>query len=162
SDLRGADFTGARLDGLGLDWGEFDETTRWPARYRPPRQMKWRGTGPDPRLAAPKKEPKGRVPPPADLPGLIEGLKGSTDRAKLDKALAMLRADRFQLFARVGEDHMIGVVRSQSDRTLVYACRLAADGHYACCTQNLNVCGGLRGSPCKHLLVLILGLARAG
>src|SRR5262249_59680303 len=76
--------------------------------------------------------------------------------------LAMLRADRFQLFARVDEDHMIGVVRSQSDRTLVYACRLAADGQYACCTQNLNICGGLRGSPCKHLLVLILGLAKAG
>jgi hypothetical protein len=29
-----------------------------------------------------------------------------------------------------------------------------------CCTQNLNVCGGLRGKPCKHLLVLMVGLAQ--
>lgn len=29
-------------------------------------------------------------------------------------------------------------------------------------TQNLNICGGLRGSVCKHLLVLIVGLVQAG
>ena len=59
-------------------------------------------------------------------------------------------------------DHLIGVVKSQSDPDLFYSCRLAADGAYACCTQNLNVCGGLRGSLCKHLLVLIVGLVQAG
>lgn len=160
SDLRGADFTGANLDGLILKGGEFDEATRWPTGYLPPSGVSWKGAGPDSRLAVSK---VGNVAlPAADLPGLIKRLKGSTDPAKLDKALTMLRADRFQLFARVGDDHLVGVVRSQSDATLVYACRLAADGRYACCTQNLNVCGGLRGSPCKHLLVLIVGLARAG
>jgi hypothetical protein len=39
---------------------------------------------------------------------------------------------------------------------------VAHDGQYSCCTQNLNVCGGLRGSICKHLLVLIIGLVQAG
>jgi Pentapeptide repeats (8 copies) len=160
SDLRGADFTDAKIDGLVLKWGKFDETTRWPAGYLPPPEVTWTGAGPDPRLAQP--EPEGDEPSPADLPGLLDRLKGSTDPAKLDKAMAMLKADRFQLFAKVAEDHLVGVVKSQSDETLVYACRLADDGRYACCTQNLNVCGGLRGSPCKHLLVLIVGLARAG
>ena len=54
------------------------------------------------------------------------------------------------------------VVKSQTEEGLVYSCRLAADGTYGCCTQNLNICGGLRGSPCKHLLVLLVGLAKAG
>jgi hypothetical protein len=119
-----------------------------------------KGSGPDPRLVP--SAPGAGEPPPADLPALLKRLKRWGDPAKLDKAMSMLKADRFQLFSRVAEDHLVGVVRSQSDRSLVYACRLAADGHYACCTQNLNVCGGLRGSPCKHLLVLIVGLARAG
>jgi hypothetical protein len=160
SDLRGADFTGAKFDDLSLESGKFDETTRWPAGYLQPPGVSWKGAGPDPRLAPSLQEQA--EPPPADLPGFIERLGGATGPAKLHKALAMLRADRFQLFAKVAEDHLVGVVKSQSDPTLVYACRLAADGGYACCTQNLNVCGGLRGSPCKHLLVLIIGLARAG
>jgi hypothetical protein len=33
---------------------------------------------------------------------------------------------------------------------------------FACCTQNLHPCGGLRGSLCKHLLVLLVGLTKAG
>jgi hypothetical protein len=89
-------------------------------------------------------------------------LRQTTDPAKLDKATSMLKAERFKLFAKVAPDHLIGVVKSQTDATLVYSCRLGSDGKYACCTQNLNVCGGLRGSPCKHLLVLIVGLAKAG
>jgi len=43
---------------------------------------------------------------------------------------------------------------------LVYACRIDSAGGFACCTQNLNPCGGLRGALCKHLLVLIVGLTK--
>src|SRR5262249_21785458 len=75
---------------------------------------------------------------------------------------AMLKAERFQLFAEVKDDHLTGVVKSQSSKDLVYSCRLASDGAFGCCTQNLRPCGGLRGALCKHLLVLIFGLARAG
>ena len=83
------------------------------------------------------------------------GLRGS-------KALEMLKAERFQLFSQLEEKGLVGVVKSQSDPTLVYSCRLTADGSFSCCTQNLNVCGGLRGALCKHLLVLIVGLTRSG
>ncbi len=99
---------------------------------------------------------------PTDFSGFITRLKSVTDSAKLDKATAMLKADRFRLFAKVSADHLVGVVKSQTDPDLVYSCRLGSDGKYACCTQNLNICGGLRGSPCKHLLVLLVGLAKAG
>jgi hypothetical protein len=82
--------------------------------------------------------------------------------SRLANALTMLRAERFQLFAQVQDDALVGVVRSQSSASRVYSCRLTADGSFSCCTQNLRACGGLRGAVCKHLLVLILGLARAG
>jgi hypothetical protein len=99
---------------------------------------------------------------PTDYVWLLTRLRAAVDSGKVAKATDMLRADRFRLFAEVDADRLVGVVKSQSDPSLVYSCRLACDGTYTCCTQNLNPCGGLRGSPCKHQLVLILGLARAG
>ena len=79
----------------------------------------------------------------------------------MDKVKAMLRADRFQLFSEVDDVHVTGVVKSQTDGTLFYACSIDQRGKYMCCTQNLNPCGGLRSKPCKHLLVLLVGLAQA-
>ncbi|HVK78870.1 MAG TPA: hypothetical protein VM734_36470 [Kofleriaceae bacterium] len=99
---------------------------------------------------------------PIDLPGLIKKLERSIEAARMRKATAMLKADRFQLFAEVDAGHLIGVVKSQTDHDLFYSCRLGSDGSFACCTQNLNVCGGLRGALCKHLLVLMIGLVQAG
>jgi hypothetical protein len=97
-----------------------------------------------------------------DFPDFLMKLEKATDSAKLDKATSMLKAEKFRLYAKVQGDHLVGVVKSQTNPDLVYSCRLGSDGNYACCTQNLNICGGLRGSPCKHLLVLIVGLAKAG
>jgi uncharacterized protein YjbI with pentapeptide repeats len=160
ADLRGADFSNTDLTGSEVDTAEFDEQTRWPSGFKPTDAMRWKGVGADPRLAPSRKE-KSR-PKPTDFTGFLGRLKSATDEAKLGKALSMLKADRFRLFARVKDDHLVGVVKSQSDPALVYSCRLGADGAYSCCTQNLNVCGGLRGSPCKHLLVLVVGLTKAG
>jgi hypothetical protein len=84
------------------------------------------------------------------------------DNTKLSKAWAMLRKDKFRLYAEVHADFVCGVVRAQSTDKRVYACRLASDGKYSCCTQNLIQCVVSRGSPCKHLLVLVVGLVRAG
>ncbi len=72
------------------------------------------------------------------------------------------KAERFQLFAEVKDTGIVGIVKSQSSGDLVYSSRLNADGTFGCCTQNLRPCGGLRGALCKHLLVLIVGLAKAG
>lgn len=97
-----------------------------------------------------------------DLPKLIEQLDRSTGDGRMAKVMKMLKADRFQLFSEVNDDHVTGVVKSQTDASLFYACKLQANGQFMCCTQNLNTCGGLRGKPCKHLLVLLVGLAQAG
>jgi hypothetical protein len=39
---------------------------------------------------------------------------------------------------------------------------LDVDGGFACCSQDLALCLGLRGALCKHLLVLLVGLVKAG
>lgn len=97
-----------------------------------------------------------------DLPGFISKLTANTDASRMQKVTKMLRADRFQLFAEVNADQFTGVVKSQTDADLVYACRLTKSGEFFCCTQNLAHCGGLRGALCKHLLVLTIGLAQSG
>ncbi len=159
SDLRGADLTDTRLDQVEIAGVKYDEQTRWPKGFKGRSGLVWKGLGPDP-LLAPTSQERSR-PKPTDFPGFLDRLKEVAEPAKLEKAMSMLKADRFNLFAKVEGDHLVGVVKSQSDPDLVYSCRLADDGTYACCTQNLNICGGLRGSPCKHLLVLIVGLAKA-
>ena len=92
----------------------------------------------------------------------MDRLRGLVDPGRLGNAITMLRAERFQLFSQVEDDSLTGVVRSQSSASRVYSCRLAGNGDFACCTQNLRPCGGLRGAVCKHLLVLLVGLARSG
>jgi uncharacterized protein YjbI with pentapeptide repeats len=160
SDVRGADFSGANLAGIRWEQTKYDERTRWPNGFQPPEGLVWRGKGPDPRIAqAIRSLPASG---PLDFPTFLERLRENTDSARLARAFAMLKADRFQLFADVKSDSLVGVVKSQTDRELVYSCRLAADGTFACCTQNLKPCGGLGGALCKHLLVLIVGLTRSG
>lgn len=97
-----------------------------------------------------------------DIATFLKALELRADKQKIDKATKMLKASGFQLFNDLTAEHLAGVVKSQTDPDLVYACRIDHEGHYACCTQNLNICGGLRGSICKHLLVLIIGLVKAG
>jgi hypothetical protein len=97
-----------------------------------------------------------------DFPTFMEHLGKKVPAANLGKALAMLRAERFELFAQGEADSLVGVVKSQTNPHLVYACRLASTGDYSCCTQNLFRCGGLQGGLCKHLLVLVVGLIKAG
>jgi uncharacterized protein YjbI with pentapeptide repeats len=157
ADLRGADLTSAKLDNVDFSYATFDEQTRFPVpAFMIPKQIKWAGVSVDPRK-------QGKTPTPTtSFDTFVVGLSTKVEVDRLKKALKMLKADRFRLYAQVDEKAVTGVVKSQSDADLVYSCRLGADGAFGCCTQNLNVCGGLRGSLCKHLLVLIVGLAKSG
>jgi len=92
----------------------------------------------------------------------VQRLKAEFDKARVDKCIRMLKTERFSLFAEVKDDTLTGIVKSQTDEGLVYSCRLTNQGAFACCTQNLFPCGGLRGALCKHLLVLTIGLTKAG
>lgn len=118
---------------------------------------------PAPAVAPPTPEVQPSAPAAAmSWDDFRRALSGVTDWDKLRKGMTMLRAERFQLYADVQADFVTGVVRSPSDPKRHYVCRLAADGRYSCCTQNLRVCVVSSGSPCKHLLVLVVGLVKAG
>jgi uncharacterized protein YjbI with pentapeptide repeats len=156
--LQGADFTGATVTDVRLDKAQFDEATQFPAGFTPPDSMLWKGEGvrPGTRLVpAPK---AGSL----SFEDFSKKLSSKVDVARMLKATSMLKAEKFQLFAEVGEESIVGIVKSQSSDERIYSCRLASTGAFSCCTQNLRPCGGLQGSLCKHLLVLIIGLAKAG
>jgi uncharacterized protein YjbI with pentapeptide repeats len=157
ADLRGADLTGAALAGVLFESTKYDESTKLPAGFAPGQGLEWMGKGAPPEPERPAGE---RVA--IDVSTFMKHLARDTDPDRLKNALGMLKADTFQLFSDVSDGRVAGVVKSQSDAELVYACTLDQRGVFSCCTQNLNTCGGLRGKLCKHLLVLIVGLTRAG
>lgn len=97
-----------------------------------------------------------------DFAGFVGQLYGLVDRGKLGRALDMLRKDRFQLYARLDDARLVGVVRSQRGTGSVYASWIDAAGRYGCAQPDLEDCMGLQGSVCKHLMVLVVGLARSG
>jgi uncharacterized protein YjbI with pentapeptide repeats len=158
ANLCGADLSGAALERARFDAALHDEKTRWSSGIAPSHRLKWAGKTKTP--AAPK--PTVAPVPGLDFDSFMTRLRGQVDGARLGNALQMLKAERFQLFAEVKPEALVGIVRSQSSTERIYSCRLAADGSFACCTQNLRPCGGLAGSLCKHLFVLIVGLAKAG
>ena len=149
-NLSTADLTGAKLEKIG-----YDEKTLFPSNFQLPASAIWRGHG-----MPPDKRKEFALTAPIDFNAFMDRLKETTDSGRLAKSLKMLKADRFQLFSQVDADSVMGVVKSQTDRDLVYSCRLTSEGKFACCTQNLNACGGLSGRLCKHLLVLIIGLTK--
>lgn len=131
------------------------------------------------RQAIPNSEPVGKTPPidPTTPPArneLLELLREDCCVGTYERALKMLQSDRFQLFADVKADRLVGVVKSQTDKEREYICMLAHDGTYSCCTHNLRPCRGLgpftQGMShlievvrlCKHQVVLVLGLIQAG
>ena len=153
--LLGADFTGANLDGVDFKNARYDTDTKFPQGFVPPATME--RMGPPPGINVSQPVASGSL----DLDTFFERLGYLVDAGRLSKAVAMLKAERFHLFADVKCDSLVGVVESQSDPNLVYSCRLTATGKFSCCTQNLKPCGGLQ-STVKHLLVLIVGLTRSG
>ncbi len=160
ADLRNVDLTDcASLNGAKFKGALYDETTTLSSKFEFLKDLKWVGIGPDPYKLLLKKAIYASGP--VDFAGLIAILEETFDKERLKKALSMLKKETFQLFSDVKEDSVYGIVKSQTDKELVYGCRLVADGSFSCCTQNLNTCGGLRGSLCKHLLVLVIGLSRA-
>jgi hypothetical protein len=59
-------------------------------------------------------------------------------------------------FVEMAEGRLQGVVSSGSDIERVYVSSITAGSHdYNCSTNNNRPCGGLRGSPCKHLQTLV-------
>ncbi|HEY0137354.1 MAG TPA: hypothetical protein VGB85_24895 [Nannocystis sp.] len=120
---------------------------------------------PAPAPATSSAKPRRTVGSPEPRTGTLGTLFTELDQAigdgRMEKVRSMLRADRFQLFSEVGDDKVTAVIKSQTNASLFYACSVDKGGRYMCCTQNLVRCGGLKGNkPCKHLLVMLVGLAQ--
>jgi hypothetical protein len=161
AQLQGAVFADAKLAGAVFERAQFDAATVWPAGFTLPEDLYWVGEGPSPAALVALTARRKREGP-VDLKTFMTRLEKTIEKPRMAKALSMLKSERFQLFVEAGDTRLAGIVKSQSDPDLVYSCALGLDGHFGCCTQNLNVCGGLRGSLCKHLLVLVIGIAQAG
>jgi hypothetical protein len=59
-------------------------------------------------------------------------------------------------FLELADGRLQGVVSSGSDIGRVYVSSITAGAHdYHCSTNNNRPCGGLRGSPCRHLQALV-------
>jgi uncharacterized protein YjbI with pentapeptide repeats len=153
SRLQGVDFTNAKLKGTEFRLATYDPATKFPAGFVPPDTME---------LELPPADIKASAAGSLDFPTFAQHLQAMLDPGRLDNARRMLKAERFKLFSEVNDQALVGIVKSQSSKERVYSCRLASDGAFGCCTQNLKACGGLSGAPCKHLLVLVIGLAKAG
>jgi uncharacterized protein YjbI with pentapeptide repeats len=157
--FEGADLSQARLEGATFENATYDEDTRFPAGMAPLDGMRYVGKGDNPHL-------KNLIAAPAgaklDVGAFMAGLRQKVDSGRLTNALTMLKAERFQLFALVEAHQLVGIIKSQRAAERLYSCRLAGDGTFSCCTQNLRECGGLQGRICKHLLVLLVGLVKSG
>ena len=158
--LAGVDLSEANMKGAKIKRAIYDEKTRFPATVSAAtiKKFEWAGSG----LPPHERKQNVKASGPLDFDQFMDRLGEITDSSRLKKSTKMLKADAFQLFSEVSNGAVTGVVKSQTDAKLVYSCSLSSDGTFCCCTQNLNACGGLRGSLCKHLLVLILGLTKSG
>jgi hypothetical protein len=157
ADLHGADLSTATLTEVTWAGACFDVDTKWPAGFVIPGELKWTGRGNDPRLSG-----RGKNAVATDINGLMTRLHKVIDAKRMQRTLDMLKKGRNQLFYEIEPTMVRGVVRSQRDIDTVYSCVLMQDGTYSCGTADMAQCMGLSNEPCKHLLVLTIGLARAG
>jgi uncharacterized protein YjbI with pentapeptide repeats len=182
-DLRGADFSTANLLDTVFRGSKIDEQTKWPKGFALTWNMVWAGSGPSPLPEPPPPPPEPPVSTldagddlddeeeeevgsgaeeTGDLAGFLDQLEEHVSVGKLDKALDLLQATPLELFFDLSQSSVSGVVRAPDDPDLAFCCHLSDDGAYGCCSSNLATCNGLRGSLCKHLLVLLVGLVQKG
>src|SRR5262249_54841729 len=113
ANLSGADLSGAELKGAKFHQTTFDETTRFPSGFEVPKELLWKGKGVDPREEPVVAESLGGGQK-ITREEAMERLSGLVVPAKLSKAKAMLRAERFSLYSQAEKDYLVGVVKSQT------------------------------------------------
>ncbi len=159
ADLFGSDFSDSDMTDVAFAKCKFNEKTIFPASLSNFSGLEWKGKGRNPLIDVQKLS---ALLTCESFDEFLADLKQYIDKTKIEKAIKMLRKESFQLFSEHSVDKLWGIVKSQTDPDLVYACSLDAAGNYSCCTQNLRPCGGLKGSLCKHLMVLLIGLSKTG
>jgi hypothetical protein len=88
-------------------------------------------------------------------------LRASTSPAlessyRISKSSTGKRTVKKTPFVELCDGRIQGVISSGSDIERVYVAFIEAKtGNYSCSTNNNRPCGGLRGSPCKHILEMV-------
>jgi hypothetical protein len=99
--------------------------------------------------------------PGFDVRSLVMELRALTDPKKVERAIQMLKRESYQLFSEATDHSLGGIVKSQTAPDAFYACWLDDQGRYGCYDPGLGACWGQSGEMCKHLMVLLVGLAAA-
>lgn len=159
ANLQGANFVDAALDECSFKACPVNEKTTLPDKVGGYPGVVWKGMGRNPYST----EGRGRVGKDcANLEDLLTSMQMDFDSNRLKKATTMLKANPLQLFVELQENSVQGILKSETDESLTYLCYINNTGTYGCFTQNMNVCGGQTESICKHLFVILIGLASVG
>lgn len=153
ANLKGANLEGADMSDCRTGDTKYDEHTKFPKDFQVCDGWVWAGTGIDSQITAAV-----TAAGPLDFAGFVASVRGSVGDWLVDTALKMLKQKKISIYGDPADDAICGMVESQTDKDLIYACRIDANGDFSCCSQNLRPCGGLQGSLCKHIIVLVFGL----
>lgn len=74
---------------------------------------------------------------------------------KVRRNSALERDVRKVPFLEMKNGMLYGIISSGSDEDRVYGAYIDNKGNYYCSTNNNRPCGGMRGSPCKHMESLL-------
>lgn len=80
---------------------------------------------------------------------------------KIQRALSMFQKSKNILYIRADGDGIIGIIKSQTKEELDYSICIDSK-RYFCGTQNIRVCGSLRGGICKHILLGLIASVKSG
>lgn len=160
ASLHGADLTTAVLTHARFDGAQYDESTKWPEEIPQWSKLRWDGKGKDPfRQHVEQEIDKADV---SDFEGFINSLRLHIDSRRLDNVFQVLMKERFRIYFELEKTSIVGVLENPRHKGVIFACTLSEDGKFCCCTQDLNFCTGAKGVLCKHMLILIVALAKAG
>lgn len=95
------------------------------------------------------------------LEQFASALKTVAEYGKLQRALQMFQKSKNILFIRPEADGIIGIIKSQTKDDLDYSISITSKSYF-CGTQNIHICGGLRGHICKHILLALIASVKSG
>lgn len=143
--FQAADLSDANLSEVAAHGTQYDDSTRFPDGYKP-------GTGWVSTSAT-------EEPAPADFNAFYHQLSNLVAHLGRD-VFSLHGAQVAPLWAQVTEDGLRGVVPEAANATTFRACHLSSAGAHQCGTQNFTLCEDAAKGLCKHLVALLLDLAK--
>lgn len=93
-----------------------------------------------------------------DLAALIVRLRTISEEGYIERALTLLKQQKFEIYAEVRTTEVCGIVKSYGE----HASWISSTGDYHCRSTGLHSCGGSRYRVCKHILTVLIALVHKG